>query len=321
MMKKDEFRQCIDDEIKPDYYLKSRLQTKAMSAKPKCRKSKPLIAGISTALCAALIVTAVSFGGSGDTPADISTTNNTISRTQNTNFFVMSVSAAEGDNIPVNDSSVTIPDCKMTFDGESLHMFDETGITVNGENIKSVKFECDTGAISVIDIAKIHYLQDNNEYYDIIVPYTDEYDNLNYEQRTQLFFMHLENGDYDDYFTAVSKKDIDSYYRIDRIYDDSKGDDYIVGLGLLSEETWEQCVAYNDKEYTFINYTNETENIGNPNWLPNTDILFEKGNSKFSEIPHDTITVTVTFNDGSVQSASYDYSFNDDGNLVVEKLD
>lgn len=319
-MKKDEFRQCIDDEIKPDYYLKSRLQAKVLSVKPKCRKSKPLIAGISTALCAALIITAVSFGGSGDAPAEISTSDTGVSQAQNTNFFVMSVSAAEGENIAINDSSVTIPDCKMTFDGESLHMSSETDFTVNGENIKSVKFGCETGTICVIDIAKIHYLQDNNEYYDIIVPYTDEYVHLNSNEREKLFYKHMENGDYDDYFTAVSKKDIDRYYKVDRIYDDSKGDDYIVGLGLLSKETWEQCVAYNDKEYTFINYGNETENIGNPSWLPNTDILFEKGNSKFSEIPHDTITVTVTFNDGSVQSASYDYSFNDDGNLVVEKL-
>lgn len=320
-MKKDEFKRCIDDEIKPDYYLKSRLQKKVMSAKPVRRKSKPLIAGVSTALCAVLIITAVSFGSFHTASPGASASDSTAAQTQQTNnFFIMSVSAAEGENIPINDSSVTFPDCKISFDGESLSLSSETDLTVSGDNIKSVKFECETGFIDVFDTAKIYYLQDNDKYYDIIVPYTDEYANQSYEQIETIFFKHFENGDYDEYFKETPKKNISEYYKIDKVYDDSEGDDYIIGLGLLSSETWQQCFCYNEKEYTFINYANETENIGSPFWQPDTDIIFEKSSPKFTEIPHDTITVTVTFNDSSVQSARYDYSFNDEGNLVVEKM-
>jgi hypothetical protein len=321
-MNKDEFKKSIDDEIKPDFYLKSRLQAKVLSEKPKRKKSKSLIACASTALCAVLLVTGLSLGTGNSKVVDTPTTDSNVV-SSNSNYFVLNVSAAEGENLPVNDSAVTVPDYKLEIEDNTLCSSSSTELTVNGSNIKSVKYQCKTGSFNIIDVQKAEYLKENNKFYDITVEYSDEYDGLNYEQINELFYNHIENGDYDKYFTSVKKKDVDEYYKVDRIYDDSK-DDCIVSLGLLSNETWEQCCADNVKEYTFVNYTNETENIGNPMWDANTDLMFDDvGNItdvKFSQIPHDTITVTVTFNDGSVLSQNYDYSFNDNGNLVVEKL-
>jgi hypothetical protein len=322
-MKKDEFKQSIDDSIKPDYYLKSRLSAKVLYEKPKHKNKKPFIAGLSTALCAVFVVCAIAFGNFANNAVDNSTTNNPVSSNAE-NFFVLNVSAAEDENLPINDSAVTLPDYKLQVEDDTLYSSSNTALTVNGSNIKSVKYQCTTGTLDITDVAKAEYLKDNNEFYDIIVPYNDEYDGLNYEQTNELFYNHIQNGDYDKYFVGVKKKDIDDYYKVDRIYDDSKGDDYIVSLGLLTSDTWEQCYAYNVKEYTFVNYTNETESIGNPVWQVDSEMMLSEFNSakdvKFSELPHDTITVTVTFNDDSVQTQSYDYSFNDNGNLVVEKL-
>jgi hypothetical protein len=322
-MNKDELKKSIDDEIKPDFYLKSRLQAKVLAEKPKRKKSKSLIACVSTALCAVLLVTGLSFGIGNSTNSVDDSTNDSNVASSNSNFFVLNVSASEGENLPVNDSAVTVPDYKLEIKDNALCGSSSTELTVNGSNIKSVKYQCTTGSFNIIDIQKAEYLKENNEFYDIVVPYNDEYDGLDYEQRNELFYNHIENGDYDKYFTSVKKKNIDEYYKVDRIYDDSK-DDCVVSLGLLSNDTWEQCSADNVKEYTFVNYTNETESIGNPMWNANTDLMFDDiGNItdvKFSQIPHDTITVTVTFNDGSVLSQNYDYSFNDNGNLVVEKI-
>ena len=49
-------------------------------------------------------------------------------------------------------------------------------------------------------------------------------------------------------------------------------------------------------------------------------MLFDNPDLPFTALPHDTISLEVTFNDGSVQTASYDFSFNDNGELVVQRI-
>ncbi len=48
------------------------------------------------------------------------------------------------------------------------------------------------------------------------------------------------------------------------------------------------------------------------------DVFINAPETRFSEIPHDVITVEVTFKDGSVQTQQYELSFNDSGDLVVD---
>jgi hypothetical protein len=317
-MKNDEFRQSINDEIKPDYYMKSRLKAKVLSARVQKTKKKKLVPALSVALCFALLVVGGEFG----TQFFKNDTQNTTTPTTASvnNFFVLNVSAKEGESLPVNDTSVTFPNSKLNFDGDSLHMSSDTDFTVSGDNIKYVKFTCETGDFDIFDTAKLNYLKDKGEYYDVIVPYTDEYEELTSEELQDLFYKHFYNGDYDEYAQGVEKKNREDYAKVEKIYDDSKGDDYVVSLGLVSCKAVQEVLQYSIKTYTFENYTNDTEAIGNPVWTPNTDLYFENNCKIYSQIPSDTITVTVTFNDDSVQMQKYDFSFNDDGYLVVTKL-
>ena len=76
------------------------------------------------------------------------------------------------------------------------------------------------------------------------------------------------------------------------------------------------------REYTFEDVFNKAENIIGDDfflWMPDADKILDNPKKSITEL-HDTISVEVTFNDGSVQYASYDFSFNDNGELVIDRI-
>ncbi|MDE5604770.1 MAG: hypothetical protein K2I73_04210, partial [Eubacterium sp.] len=196
------------------------------------------------------------------------------------------------------------------------------------KNITSVKIKCATGSCSVLDWDMLNYLRDNGMYYDVIVPYSDEYEHHTVEERLDIMYKHIENGDYDEYIKGKKIKPYEEYRGADFVYDDTAGiDENIVGIGLVSKEAFSRVHTADAggwgtlKEYTFENVLNRTEGLGGYfQWHPDVSELFENHDLPFSKLPHDTLNIEVTFNDGSVQNASYDFSFNDDGELVVERI-
>lgn len=76
------------------------------------------------------------------------------------------------------------------------------------------------------------------------------------------------------------------------------------------------------REYTFEDVFNKAENIIGDDfflWMPDADKILYNPKKSITEL-HDTISVEVTFNDGSVQYANYDFSFNDNGELVIDRI-
>ncbi len=330
-MKPDDLKNSLNS-ITPDSYMETRLFAEIKDAeKPKKKSGKLFKVAVCTALCCAVLVAGV---GIGIPKKAISDSNENIVETgENNNYFVMSVYAAEGENktpTPIDDKAVTFPDFKLEkrfgADGLELHCSAENGnICMNGENIKTVKIKCETGNLDVWNFDLLHYLRDRGEYYDVIVPYSDEYEHLNVNERLDTFFNHIKNGDYDEYIKGKEIKPYNDYISADEVYDK---DDNVIGIGLVSKESYHKIhprSAMDDwwefKEYTFENVLNKKDVDNVFSWdYGGAEMLFDNPDLPFSALPHDTISLEVTFNDGSVQNASYDFSFNDNGELVVQRI-
>ncbi len=327
-MKPDDLKNSLNS-IKPDSYMETRLFAEIKDAeKPKRKNRRIFKAAVCTVLCCTVLAAGV---GIGIPKKVISDSNNNIFTSDvdySGNYFVMSVYAAEKDKktaIPIDDHTVTLPDCKLdrSYDLDGNFTLggsaSQSGFGFSGENIKSVKIKCEKGEFHIWDFDLLNYLEDNGMYYDIIIPYSDEYKHKSREDCLDIMFKHIKNGDYDEYIKGTQIKSDDEYEGADVVYDK---DDNIIGVGLVSKENFlkihpEEFI----QEYIFENVLNKTEDIGTCFvWFPDTSELFDNPDMSFTELSHDTISIEVTFNDGSVQYASYDFSFNDNGELVIDRI-
>lgn len=245
--------------------------------------------------------------------------------------FTITAYAGEGDSkkaTVLNTDNIVLADYKLSWEvgmngAVSLHGGGETEFSVAGKNIKSVTYSCKSGYIGfVVDVNRVQYLKIKGEYFDVILPYLDEFKNDNGEDWMEIFREHFSAGEYDKYFTNVEKKGVDDYYHAEEIYSDDDGE--IIGIGIVSNEVWSTVFDEGElKEHTFENYFSSSDSFASVMWSPNNEVLdgLVKNNIKsFVEIPHDTITISVEFNNGSTQSISYDIGFNKNGNMVLEKI-
>ena len=338
-MKPDDLKNSINS-IEPNSYMEARLFAEVSSAeKPKKKGKKMFKAAVCTALCCAVLVAGIGIG----IPKNVVSDNGeTVVETKNSNnYFVMSVYAAEKDKetaIPIDDHTVTFPDYKLNkavLHSDGHMSYDESGslsLLVKGENINSVRIQCKNGEIFLFDWDMFEYLRSTNQFYDIIVPYTEEYaEAKTHMDMEEIMYKHIENGDYDAYFKENKKKSIDSYKGVDFVYDDSVGiDDNIVGVGLVSRETYSKFDPTTSldphnrnfvKDHTLYNVLDKTEYTVSPDLSPNWyDVLFENPDIAFDALPHEEVTIAVTFKDGTVQQSKYDFGLNSSGELVIDRI-
>lgn len=304
-----------------------------MTKENKNTKRIKFVPALAIVACMAILVTGILGSvtiNSRTRMADIETKTTQNAPTAN-NFFAITAYAKDGEEKTVtelNDDKVVIQDYKLSRQYDSDGILElrgngDSGFSISGKNIKSVNYKCKNGYISfVVDSSKIEYLIKEGKYYDVILPYLDEYKNLGTSQMRDVFAEHFENGDYDEYFKEVGKKSLDDYKGVKLIYNDD--DTEIIGVGVISNEVYDSVACTRQiREYTFVNYNNMTEGFAEIYWVCNdseTEKLLKDINMGYDELPHDTLTITVEFNDGSKQIANYDLSFNKKGNMVIEKL-
>lgn len=335
-MKLEDLKNSIDN-IKPDPYMETRLAQKVYESAPKKRSKRKLaIAAVSGFLSLAVLITGLGFGGLWQSPEIISPAPTTDSPASN-NTFILSVYASETDEpiyTQIDDDMVTLPDYKLTdinsYSDGSMEYKSKGNLSfeIKGENIKSVRIQSDISEFHILDFTKLVYLKANDEFYDLVVPYSDEYVGKSVNERVDIMLKHIENGDYDEYIVGKEIKSADEYKGVDIIYDENENE---IGVGLVSVETYSKfnpTVSTVEgernfvKDYTFLNLFEEKEFICSAMMSPLDwyEILFEDMNTPYSQLPHDTVKIDVTFNDGTVKYGKYDVSLNDSGELVIKTL-
>lgn len=294
------------------------------------KRIKPVPA-LAIVACLALFVTGVASANSFAKKESPVTTPSSNAITQSNNIFTITAYAGEGDEktpILLDKDNIVLQDTKLRRSRDSdnkpqLHQSGESSFSVAGENIKSVTYSCKNGTIGfIVDINKVQYLKSKGEYFDVIIPYLDEYKNANGVSEWDVFAEHFQKGEYDKYFTNTEKKSIDDYWQAEYIYTDD--DSEITGVGVVSKATWETVFDTGElKEYTFENYFNTNKSFADAFWeLDDSELdkLIKNDNMGFDEVQHDTLTISVHFNDGSTQEINYDLGFNKNGNLVITEI-
>ena len=339
-MKLEDFKNGIDH-IKPDPYMETRLAQNILETAPKRRSKRKLaIAAVSGFLSLAVLITGLGFGGLWRSQNFyVGNDGSCVPLKENT--FILSVYASETDEpiyTQIDDDMVTLPDYKLNdvipdivspdLDGAEYIETGDLSFEIKGENIESVRIQCEKSEFHIIDFTKLDYLKANDEWYDFVVPYSDEYARKNNDECIDIMLKHIENGDYDEYIVGKEIKSADGYKGVDIVYDENENE---IGVGLVSVETYSKFSPTVStvrgernfvKDYTFINLFEEKEfschaTVSPLDWY---EILFEDMNTPYSQLPHDIIKIDVTFNDGTVKYGKYDLSLNDSGELVIKTL-
>ncbi len=323
-MSNKDFYKDIMSGIQPSEQAVERILNMANIEKNKKSVLKPVLA---IAVCIAMVLTGI-FAGSNallksKNPADKSSNTN-ISHLGNS--FILTAYAEdskESQNI-TKSTKYTMQTSKINayYDNSGVYTVEMSGgskFEVKGDNIKSVRYQCDNGTFGLcVDFNKMNYLKNHNKYYDAIIPYSEDLQELSDSELNKKIFENYESGNYDKYFKE--KKPLSDYLKAEKIYDDKE----IIGIGFLSHKVYQSVsseISCND--FTYVNYLNSEKLLNYACWKPDIKELFDANGKpskkSFDELEHAKLTITVEYNDCSMQVQTYNLSFSKNGNLEIQK--
>lgn len=320
MNNKDFYKDIMSD-VRPSEQAVERIMDMANTETKKRNYLKPILA---VAVCAVIIAAGIFAGGgaiSKKKPLD-NASNTAESIPKSDHFFILTAYAEDsGEAKSINEPvKYTMQTSKLTAyrDNDGLYTVEMSGkskFEVQGDNIKSVRYQCENGNFGLcVDFNKIEYLKKQNKYYDAVIPYSEDLQKLSDAELTETVFKNCENGKYDEYFKE--KKPVSDYLKAEKVYDGEK----VVGIGFLTAEMYRSVSSENNcRDFIYTNCLSSDEFLNYACWNPDTTKLFSAGEIGFDELEHDKLTITVSFNDGTVQTQSYDLGFNKNGNLEIQK--
>ena len=203
------------DDIKPDAYMKTRLQAKIKEPKRKSAKSflKP---ALSCTLALAVLAGVGTYGMTRDnTPVTSQTSNVKLS---SHSFNIVAYAQDENGNKSKsitleNDDISTIENFYIKVNTESdgnlaVETSSESGFGINADNVSEATFESENGTFNYFDIPLQNKLIDEAKYY-VEIPLTDKENQLyhdKYENKDREFYNYLsKHKDLSKYFNAKSQ--------------------------------------------------------------------------------------------------------------------
>lgn len=327
-MSNNEFKKTFDN-IEPDLYMEGRILANIKESKNKRAVWKPVLSGV-------LAITAA-IGCFGIVQYKNIYTDRP--------FSVMVVGAS--DDVPVTeeigDDAVVMANLRIINHKEkgAVESRYESGFVVTADDIASVSYECNTGNFYYADFMRGMYDEERREYYDAVIPVSDE-EALEMEKyiNSQQFNPELagirkyaETHDLSEYFGS---KDIDfqDYWIYFQKYADAIGYENEDGYAFFivnAEKGMEYYYQYQmDDECVknlTVNYYELSDSILNRftidqlydmqgvryNSEAAVSALLENPDMKLSELPSDEITITVKFKDGKKARKTISVTFNDEG--------
>ena len=212
------------DDIKPDAYMKTRLQAKIEEPKRKSAKSflKP---ALSCTLALAVLAGVGTYGMTRDnTPVTSQTSNVKLSsHSFNIVAYAQDKNGNKSKNITLeNDDISTIENFYIKVNTESdgnlaVETSSESGFGINADNVSEATFESENGTFNYFDIPLQNKLIDEGKYY-VEIPLTDEENKLyhdKYENKDREFYNYLSKyKDLSKYFNGKSQnaEDYGIYY-------------------------------------------------------------------------------------------------------------
>lgn len=317
-------KEAIDD-IKPDVYMKTRLQAKIEEPKRKSAKSllKPVL---SCTLALAVLAGVGTYGMTRDnTPVTSQTSNVKLSsHSFNIVAYAQDENGNKSKNITLeNDDISTIENFYIKVNTESdgnlaVETSSESGFGINADNVSEATFESENGTFNYFDIPLQNKLIDEAKYY-VEIPLTDEENKLyhdKYENKDREFYNYLSKyRNLSKYFNGKSQNAEDyAIYYSDK--NDYKNENQLL---LASKKYYFKLVKSDCKKLTAKTYRNG-DKIQDVIYYANgaSNALLKNPNLKYEDLPSDTITITVKFKDGQHATKKIKTSFNSKGQLQLQ---
>lgn len=330
-MNDNEYKNAIKNamsEIKPDPYLKTRLEAKIDEGKSTAKRKSRLKPAVACALALAIVAGAGAYGINGSKNSEKVTTGAAAPSFSIVAYAKENDGKNDGKIYTLTDKSVTLSDYKIKLSKDSDGNYEvrsgsEFGFSVSGENIDSVSFSSEIGAFTYYDMQKQEQLIDEGKLY-VYVPLTDEENELyhsEYEGNDQKFAQYiLKNKDCsayfgskkvntDDYAIQYCDRDGSENGRNELIFTDTS---YYSEL-VLNSATGETLTAktYNDDTQIQNVYYDASEN---------SQTLLDNPDTKYEDLKTDTITVTVKYKNGGTALKKFTASFNKNGQMQFKAV-
>lgn len=248
------------------------------------------------------------------------------------NFSVIAYAAGndKSDKKTLSENDITLMDYKISVekddDGYAVNGSSETGFSINADDVSEVTFSCKGGSFNYADEPLEKYMQEQGEYYTVIIPITDEEneeylrlcrENGGWYSEREYFKMLTDKNDYSKYFKGKSTN-LDEY----SVYYSDKEDYMNENQFLLIEKS--EALNYwihDTKEFTAKVYSDD-DVIQDVTYHPDkaTDRLLDHPDTPYNELPSDEITVTVKFKSGQSVTKKLSVSFNKDGKMQFEYI-
>lgn len=317
-------KEAIDD-IKPDVYMKTRLQAKIEEPKRKSAKSflKP---ALSCTLALAVLAGVGTYGMTRDnTPVTSQSSNAKLSsHSFNIVAYAQDENGNKSKNITLGENDVTtlknyrVKAYKDSDGYQAVKSGCESGFAINAKNVAEVTFESEKGKFSYYDMLLQSKLIDEGKFY-VEIPLTDEENKLyhdKYENKDREFYNYLsKHKDLSKYFNGKSQNAEDY-----AIYYSDKNDYKNENQLLLDQKKYYFKLLKSDcKKFTAKTYRNG-DKIQDVIYYANgaSNALLKNPDLKYEDLPSDTITITVKFKDGQKVTKKIKTSFNSKGQLQLQ---
>lgn len=317
-------KEAIDD-IKPDVYMKTRLQAKIKEPKRKSAKSflKP---ALSCTLALAVLAGVGTYGMTRDnTPVTSQTSNAKLSsHSFNIVAYAQDENGNQGENITLGENDVTtlknyrVKAYKDSDGYQAVKSGCESGFAINAKNVAEVTFESEKGKFSYYDMLLQSKLIDEGKFY-VEIPLTDEENKLyhdKYENKDREFYNYLsKHKDLSKYFNGKSQNAEDyAIYYSDK--NDYKNENQLL---LAPKKYYFKLLNSDCKKFTAKTYRNG-DKIQDVIYYANgaSNALLKNPDLKYEDLPSDTITITVKFKDGQKATKKIKTSFNSKGQLQLQ---
>lgn len=317
-------KEAIDD-IKPDVYMKTRLQAKIEEPKRKSAKSflKP---ALSCTLALAVLAGVGTYGMTRDNAPVTSQTSNAKLSSHSFNIvaYAQDENGNQGENITLGENDVTtlknyrVKAYKDSDGYQAVKSGCESGFAINAKNVAEVTFESEKGKFSYYDMLLQSKLIDEGKFY-VEIPLTDEENKLyhdKYENKDREFYNYLsKHKDLSKYFNGKSQNAEDyAIYYSDK--NDYKNENQLL---LAQKKYYFKLLKSDCKKFTAKTYRNG-DKIQDVIYYANgaSNALLKNPDLKYEDLPSDTITITVKFKDGQKATKKIKTSFNSKGQLQLQ---
>lgn len=318
-------KEAIDD-IKPDVYMKTRLQAKIKEPKRKSAKSflKP---ALSCTLALAVLAGVGTYGMTRDnTPVTSQSSNVKLSsHSFNIVAYAQDENGNKSKNITLGENDVTtlknyrVKAYKDSDGYQAVKSGCESGFAINAKNVAEVTFESEKGKFSYYDMLLQSKLIDEGKFY-VEIPLTDEENKLyhdKYENKDREFYNYLsKHKDLSKYFNGKSQnaEDYGIYYSDKNDY---KNENQLL---LAPVKYYDELSSKSDNKKISVKTYRDGDKIQDVYYSADDAIyaLIKNPDLKYEDLPSDTITITVKFKDGQKATKKIKTSFNSKGQLQLQ---